>query len=139
MYTSVNRRMKNDIRNVFVKRSFIYFCVSMFCALFGGIYEIFSHGVYSSYMIYAFLFPLIGGTLYNLILYIIPGIKLQNGMSLIFYNTGIAALTLGSIIRGILDIYGTDNVLANVYRYAGTVLILTGIVFYILDKEGVRR
>ena len=135
MYTSVNK----DVKNKFVKRSVMYFCISIFCAAFGGIYEIFSHGVYSSYMIYAFLFPLIGGTLYNLVLYIIPGIKLQNGMSLIFYNTGIAALTLGSILRGILDIYGTDNVLVNVYRYAGTVLILTGIVFYILDKEGVRR
>ena len=130
MYTSVNK----DVKNKFVKRSVMYFCISMFCAVFGGIYEIFSHGVYSNYMMYAFLFPLIGGTLYNLILYSLR-LRLQRGLSLIFYNTGIAALTIGSIVRGILDIYGTDNILANVYRYAGVVFVFLGIVFYAVDRR----
>ena len=131
MYTSVNK----DIKNKFVKRSVMYFCISIFCAVFGGIYEIFSHGVYSNYMMYAFLFPLIGGTLYNLILYSLR-LRLQRGLSLIFYNTGIAALTIGSIVRGILDIYGTDNILGNVYRYAGVVFVFLGVVFYALDRRG---
>ena len=130
MYTSVNK----DVKNKFVKRSVMYFCISMFCAVFGGIFEIFSHGVYSNYMMYAFLFPLIGGTLYNLILYSLR-LRLQRGLSLIFYNTGIAALTIGSIVRGILDIYGTDNILANVYRYAGVVFVFLGIVFYAVDRR----
>ncbi len=134
MYTSVNKDVKS-IKNKFVKRSVMYFCISMFCAVFGGIYEIFSHGVYSNYMMYAFLFPLIGGTLYNLILYSLR-LRLQRGLSLIFYNTGIAALTIGSIVRGILDIYGTDNILANVYRYAGVVFVFLGVVFYALDRRG---
>ena len=114
----------------------MYFCISMFCAVFGGIYEIFSHGVYSKYMMYAFLFPLIGGTLYNLILYCFSRFRLQRGLSLIFYNTGIAALTIGSIVRGILDIYGTDNILANVYWYAGAILVCLGVVFYAVDRRG---
>ena len=134
MYTSVNKDVKS-IKNKFVKRSVMYFCISMFCAVFGGIYEIFSHGVYSNYMMYAFLFPLIGGTLYNFILYSLR-LRLQRGLSLIFYNTGIAALTIGSIVRGILDIYGTDNILANVYRYAGVVFVFLGIVFYAVDRRG---
>ena len=134
MYTLVNKDVKS-IKNKFVKRSVMYFCISMFCAVFGGIYEIFSHGVYSNYMMYAFLFPLIGGTLYNLILYSLR-LRLQRGLSLIFYNTGIAALTIGSIVRGILDIYGTDNILANVYRYAGVVFVFLGVVFYALDRRG---
>ena len=133
MYTSVNKDVKS-IKNKFVKRSVMYFCISMFCAVFGGIYEIFSHGVYSNYMMYAFLFPLIGGTLYNLILYSLR-LRLQRGLSLIFYNTGIAALTIGSIVRGILDIYGTDNILANVYRYAGVVFVFLGVVFYAVDRR----
>ena len=131
MYTSVNK----DVKNKFVKRSVMYFCISMFCAVFGGIYEIFSHGVYSNYMMYAFLFPLIGGALYNLTLYFLR-LRLQRGLSLIFYNTGIAALTIGSIVRGILDIYGTDNILANVYRYAGAILVCLGVVFYAVDRKG---
>lgn len=134
MYTSVNKDVKS-IKNKFVKRSVMYFCISMFCAVFGGIYEIFSHGVYSNYMMYAFLFPLIGGTLYNLILYSLR-LRLQRGLSLIFYNTGIAALTIGSIVRGILDIYGTDNILANVYWYAGVVFVFLGVVFYAVDRRG---
>ena len=139
MYTSVNKSINKDvksIKNKFVKRSFMYFCISMFCAVFGGIYEIFSHGVYSNYMMYAFLFPLIGGTLYNLILYCFSRLSLQRGLSLIFYNTGIAALTIGSIVRGILDIYGTDNILANVYWYAGVVFVFLGVVFYAVDRRG---
>ena len=138
MYTSVNKSVNKDvksIKNKFVKRSFMYFCISMFCAVFGGIYEIFSHGVYSNYMMYAFLFPLIGGALYNLILYSLR-LRLQRGLSLIFYNTGIAALTIGSIVRGILDIYGTDNILANVYWYAGVVFVFLGVVFYAVDRRG---
>ena len=134
MYTSVNKYVKS-IKNKFVKRSVMYFCISMFCAVFGGIYEIFSHGVYSNYMMYAFLFPLIGGTLYNLILYSLR-LRLQRGLSLIFYNTGIATLTIGSIVRGILDIYGTDNILANVYWYAGAILVCLGVVFYAVDRKG---
>ena len=134
MYTSVNKDVKS-IKNKFVKRSVMYFCISMFCAVFGGIYEIFSHGVYSNYMMYAFLFPLIGGTLYNLILYSLR-LRLQRGLSLIFYNTGIAALTIGSIVRGILDIYGTDNILANVYWYTGVVFVFLGVVFYAVDRRG---
>ena len=135
MYTSVNKSVNKDVKNKFVKRSVMYFCISMFCAVFGGIYEIFSHGVYSNYMMYAFLFPLIGGTLYNLILYSLR-LRLQRGLSLIFYNTGIAALTIGSIVRGILDIYGTDNILANVYWYAGAILVCLGVVFYAADRRG---
>ena len=45
------------------RTSLIYLIVSLFCALFGAVYEMFSHEVYSYYMIYAFAFPLIGGTL----------------------------------------------------------------------------
>ena len=136
MYTSVNKSVNKDVKNKFVKRSVMYFCISIFCAVFGGIYEIFSHGVYSNCMMYAFLFPLIGGTLYNLILYCFSRFRLQRGLSLIFYNTGIAALTIGSIVRGILDIYGTDNILANVYWYAGAILVCLGVVFYAVERRG---
>lgn len=45
------------------RTAFVYLLVSLFCALFGAVYEVFSHEVYSFYMIYAFAFPLAGGTL----------------------------------------------------------------------------
>ena len=42
------------------KTAFFYLLVSLFCALFGGVYEYFSHEVYSNCMIYAFFIPLAG-------------------------------------------------------------------------------
>ena len=47
----------------FLKTSFIYLCVSLFLILFGAIYEYYSHGVYSYFMIYAFCLPLVFGAL----------------------------------------------------------------------------
>ena len=38
-----------------------YLLSTVICALFGAVYELFSHEVYSYYMIYAFAFPLLLG------------------------------------------------------------------------------
>ena len=46
-----------------LKTGYVYLLVSLVCAVFGAVYEHFSHGVYSGYMAYAFLFPLAGGAL----------------------------------------------------------------------------
>ena len=40
-----------------------YAAVSAFMLLFGAVYEYFSHGVFSAFMVYAFLIPLLGGYL----------------------------------------------------------------------------
>ena len=109
-----------------LKAAFIYLLISLFCILFGAIYEVFSHEVYSFYMIYAFIFPLAGGVLPFLKIAlsntgVYPGIAAR-----IIYNSGIATLTVGSILRGILDIYGTSNHLLIVYWIAGTALTIVG-------------
>ena len=54
MYTSDKSALKNCIGHI---------CVSRFLALFGAIYERYSHEVYSYYMIYAFAIPLLFGAL----------------------------------------------------------------------------
>ena len=43
-----------------MKKSLIYLGISIFVFIFGQIYEYFSHGVYSSYMMFVFLIPFIG-------------------------------------------------------------------------------
>ena len=45
------------------------------------------------------------------------------------YHSGIAALTVGSIVRGVLDIYGTTNALADYYWIIGGFGVLFGIGF----------
>ena len=46
--------------------AFLFLIAGIASAAFGLIYEFFSHEVYSFYMIYAFLIPLVPGTLLNL-------------------------------------------------------------------------
>ena len=41
----------------------VYVAVAAFCGLFSAIYEYFSHGVYSAWMIFLFAWPLVGGVL----------------------------------------------------------------------------
>jgi len=111
------------------KITFLYILISIFTAIFGAIYELFGHGVYSYFMIYAFLFPLIGGVLPFQIIKVLPN-KLQINL----YNSGIATLTLGSIIKGVLDIYGTTNDIINIYWIVGSGLIIISFSIYIVKK-----
>lgn len=98
--------------------------------LFAAVYERFSHQVYSPYMIFAFLFPLLGGAFPCLLLGRAPG-QQPGARSLCLYSSGIAALTVGSIFRGILDIYGSTSRLGLVYWLAGGGLCGLGLVLYV--------
>jgi len=100
-----------------------------FIALFGAIYEAFSHGVYSYFMIYAFAIPLIMGVL----LYAALLIKRKNPRKsfLNIWNTAIATLSIGCVFKGILDIYGTANDLILVYPVAGAVLAAAGMTMLV--------
>lgn len=110
---------------------FVYLIISLLCAVFGMIYEHFSHEVYSGFMIYAFLFPLTGGTVvFNL--FSIIGKRLPKRLEFNLYNSGIAALTVGSIFSGVLEIYGTTNRLVNVYWYVGPAFSAAGIIIYMI-------
>lgn len=93
---------------------------TLFLALFGAIYETFSHGVFSFYMIYAFAFPLVlGVTLYLVLLFVR---KYPNRVFLNLWNSAIAAFSVGSVFQGVLEIYGTTNSLSVVYPAAGGIL-----------------
>lgn len=111
-----------------VKTAFVYLLISIICALFGAIYEVFSHGVYSFYMIYAFAFPLVGGVLPFAILSFLSTDRYPYALARNLYHSGIATLTVGSIVRGILDIYGTTNSLSNCYWFIGILAVIIGVI-----------
>ena len=94
-----------------------------FCALFGAIYEIFSHEVYSFFMIYAFSIPLILGVLIPILLSRYTKIRVT-GPSLQILNMAIMTLTTGCIFKGVLDIYGTTNHLLTVYPLVSALLFV---------------
>jgi len=103
----------------------VYLLVSIVCAAFGAIYELFSHEVYSYFMLYAFLFLLIGGTLPFFVL-ACSRVRLPDEIACGLYHAGIAALTVGSLFTGVLDIYGTTNRLTAVYWIVGAGLVVLG-------------
>lgn len=113
------------------KTAFVYLLLSLFCCFFGAVYELYSHEVYSYFMLYAFVFPLVGGVLPFSILNLMKLKKYPNALSRNLYHSGIATLTVGSIVRGVLDIYGTTNALSEYYWPAGFVLIAGGAVVYL--------
>ncbi len=91
-------------------------------ALFGAVYECFSHQVYSKAMIFAFLIPLLGGLIPCSLLSLIPCRDRPSERSRSLWDAGLAALTVGSVFRGILEIYGTTSRLSAVYTGAGAIL-----------------
>ena len=111
-----------------------YLIVALICAVVGLIYEIFSHGVWSVYMVGAFAVPLVLGALPNLIIGLAklktPGLAAEN-----LYACGIATLTVGSIIKGVLEIFGTTNAILEYYWLAGAAFALLGIIFYLAQRR----
>jgi len=124
LYTSdieLNRKRASET-------AFIYLFISLLFILFGAVYEIYSHEVYSYYMIYAFVFPLVYGTLPFMVLSLEKIKKYPNAIARNLYHSGVATLTIGSTVRGVLDIYGTTNTLSDYYWYVGIVLIVIGVI-----------
>lgn len=126
MCTSVTEKNKRKAQ----KDAAVFLGVSILTGLFGAIYELFSHEVYSYFMIYAFAFPLLLGTLPYLMLSLSGGTRYPNALCRNLYHAGIATLTIGSIMRGVLDIYGTTNSLGNIYWFVGVpLLVVAGVDF----------
>ena len=157
--------------------AFLFLAAGIACAAFGLIYEIFSHEVYSFYMIYAFLILLVPGTLLNLVIVwravrkerylrikeaaareavresaelhyaISNGTETQVSTGVFFpgpftrhsWNSGLAALTIGSIFKGVLDIYGTTNKLIAVYPIAAAVLLCVSVLSFSMSYAAMKK
>lgn len=103
---------------------------SIFTLVFAIIYEYFSHGVVSYFMIFAFLIPLL-----NLILnciFIYSKFKITR-LSKNLISMSIYTFTFFSIMKGVLDIFGTTNNLIFIYLIVGLLLFIFG-VFSLLKK-----
>jgi hypothetical protein len=114
------------------KTRFAYLLISLFCMLFGAVYEYFSHEVYSGYMIYAFAFPLVGGVLPFTFMSLCGCRRVPGRLTLNLYNAGIAALTVGSIMKGVMEIYGTTNELLQIYWIAGFGFVGIALLLYVI-------
>ena len=94
------------------------------------VYGLFGHGVTSPSMTWMFLFPLIGGVAgYSSFRSFLPkNVKANDFRSFSnLYNSGIATLTVGSFLQGILEIAGTNSVYVPYFYVIGAALLVAGL------------
>lgn len=123
-----------------LKRVFIFLGITAFIALFGFVYEQFSHGVYSYYMIFAWCWVLGFGVFPYLLILLLPLKKMPGTLTECVYNLGVAFITTRSIFIGVLEIYGKTNVkMVTTYTIISVAFLLVGFAFYItgffIDKK----
>lgn len=126
MFTS-ERISKNVMRTLF-----IYIGITLFVILFSTIYEINSHNVYSPYMVFAFIYPLIFGVGMYTLLRLLPIARVPGTIPATIYNFGVAMLTVRSIFIGVLKIYGTTNrAMVVIYTVLALTFIIIGFGLYL--------
>lgn len=122
---------------------------TVFVFVFAKIYGIFSHGVSSVFMSYAFLLPLsliflpkllnlcTGNRLWNGSLETEEGEKklFLSSLASFLWKSGVAVLTVGSLYKGVLDIYGTSGSFEWVYLVVGIVTLAAGGISALLAKK----
>ena len=120
-----------------------YLTASLIIAVAAAVYGLFSHGVYSYYMTYAFMIPLLGGALPHL-LAATRREDAADGEEQVGAAENLAAkdtqlaiittLTAGSLLKGVLDIYGTTNRLLIAYPAAAALMLAAALT--VLIKHG---
>lgn len=122
---------KNKIR----KTIGVYAILSLVAIGINFIYGQFGHGVHSAAMTWMFLYPLLGGALFYFLLE-----RLKSGMTRFApfrfgynsYNSGIATLTVGSFLKGILEIAGTNSPYLVLFTIIGWLFIAVGVMVFAL-------
>lgn len=106
-----------------------YIIFMVFCLIFGFVYEIFSHGVYSLFMMCLFVIPLFYLCI-NLICirksFNIPFVSKK------IFDLSMFTFTFFSIVKGVLDIYGTTNSLIYIYLVVGILLLIISLISLVL-------
>lgn len=101
-----------------------YGWIGLGCLLFSALYECFSHGVYAAPMLCLCLYPWGGGAL---LFWLIKRIRFRPSISVCrMWHAGMATLTVGSAVTGVVEIYGTDCPYLLVYYIVGGVLCAGG-------------
>lgn len=117
-----------------MKKTIRYLFLSVLIFVFSQIYEYFSHGVYSNYMLYAFLIPFLGLALPSFLLHSLK--KSLPANSRFLWKCGIATFTVGSIYKGVLEIYGTNGYFEFPYLFIGVAFcIVAGIIVFSRKRD----
>ncbi len=114
--------------------AFNYTVAAAAVAVIGLIYELFSHGVWSVFMGFGFIVPLVLGALPNFIIWL-SGAKEPGAAAENVYACGVVTLTAGCLLNGVLEIFGTTNHLIKIYPIAGACLTAAGAILYLAGNK----
>ena len=121
-----------------LSRGLRYLAASAAVAAAGLIYELFSHGVFSAYMVFAFAIPLLAGAAPNLLAAFTGdkrGTAYTGSTAAGLQLAAVATLTAGSLMQGVLEIYGTTNHLMVIYPVAGIAFLAAALLTYIMSPQ----
>ncbi|MBP5574372.1 MAG: hypothetical protein J6X50_01340 [Bacilli bacterium] len=111
----------------------LYLGIIAFIALFGIVYEQFSHNVHTFYMWFAWIWPLIFGFIPYLLLYVLKAKRVPGLLTESVYNFGVAMLTVRSVFKGVIIIYNTTNdAMVLFYTILAVVALLLGAALYVI-------
>ncbi len=102
-----------------------YVRATLFCLVFSAVYEHFSHGVYSVWMVLLFAWPLALGVVPALVC-MLRGVRVPVAVRQL-WACGVMTLAMGSCLQGVLEIYGTTSGLVAWYMPTGVALLTAAI------------
>ncbi|HFR3653962.1 TPA: hypothetical protein ACHVEU_000901 [Streptococcus suis] len=109
-----------------VSRTFIsYLAITAFLFIFSRIYESLSYGEVSVFMHYMFCVPLIGGALLLGMLTLMPSLS---RITFNLWNSGVATITAGCLLRGIINLSGRSTTLDQPYWYIGAGFLVLALI-----------
>ncbi len=132
MSTLQNRQ---EVRRYYLQKRVVpYIIVTVVCAVVAFIYSQFSHGISSPHMTFLFVYPLILGVSTGFLEMLFSRHKPQGFLESHFYHTGVVALVLSSVLRGVFEIAGTSSIYENILFIIGVVLIMGSIICYATNR-----
>ncbi len=113
------------------RRFFGYLAVAAGCAVFSAVYESFSHGVVSVFMVGLCLVPLLAGALPELVLWCFSRLDAGGPWRPLALACAVATLSTGSALQGVLEIYGTTNRWVAGYWWVGCALAAVSVLLWL--------
>lgn len=106
---------------------------SLLCLVFAVIYAQFSHGVFSPFMSWMFVIPLVAGAapacVFNLVGIDVPASARK------LWALAIATFSIASCLRGIFEIAGTGSPWLYVYVVAGALLAVSAVLRVVVSWQ----
>ena len=81
-------------------------------------------------MTFLFAWPLVLCVLPCVLFLIFPGIPGPSLLSFLIWNTGSAAVTVSSLLRGVFEIAGNSSVYQSIMMKAGFFALFVGLIMY---------